>query len=159
MSFRLKLVASNPCLAHLHTFFDCNIFSVHITRFSINFTWFILLTRENSNERTLHRPGAFCLIFRYFQEPQNKCFSEIKIIWALNPLQTIQSFHLTKIYCAFISKKKILLFIELVPLKFKGLDVLGYHDFSHHLVMQFKLKGFHVYIYIYIYIYIYMKNA
>ena len=49
-----------------------------------------------SQLRSLFKLGALCLIFHYFEYPENKTFWEIKIICAINQFQTIQSLHWLK---------------------------------------------------------------
>ena len=48
-----------PMLGYLKRFFLTEIcFSVHITYYSVNFTWFVLFTYQKSHDRPLFKPSA-----------------------------------------------------------------------------------------------------
>ena len=56
---------------------------------SVNFIWFALLSHQKFDDRPLFKPGA--LICHHSEQPQNNFFCEIKIIFALDQFQTMQS--------------------------------------------------------------------
>ena len=86
----LRLVIANPCLADLQTFFwfkTC--VSVHIT---LNFAWFPLLSGQKLYDRPLFKTGALCVIWI----ASKQIFCKIKIIFAINQYQPMQTLHLWK---------------------------------------------------------------
>ena len=86
---------------HLKSFFlTKKCFSLHITHFFENFTWFAFLSDQKSDDRPLFKPRTLCLICSQY-------FCEIEKISTTNHFQTI---HNLKLWKKNSGKKFILLF-------------------------------------------------
>ena len=63
---------------------------------SVNFSRFSLFCLKRFHVRLFFKPRVLCLICSHFEHPKNKYFCVIKIIFAINQFQTMQSLHLWK---------------------------------------------------------------
>ena len=56
-----SLAVANPCLTHMQRNLTETCFYIHITDFSVNVTWFALLSSQKFDDRLLFKPEALCL--------------------------------------------------------------------------------------------------
>ena len=80
LSFRLKLVIATPLF-----FFAKIYFSVHVTHFSVNFTWFALLSQQKFNDRLLFKLGEL-FDFLLFQIDSEQIFWQRKLFCYFQPI-------------------------------------------------------------------------
>ena len=64
------LLAPNAYLAHVKTFLTKTCFFVYILYFSVNFTYFSLLSHQIFDDRLLYTSGELKLIWHHFEYPQ-----------------------------------------------------------------------------------------
>ena len=58
LSFWLRLTCGKPIFSSFVNIYKSKIcLSVHITNSSVNFTWFVLLSHQNLDERSVFKPG------------------------------------------------------------------------------------------------------
>ena len=87
------------------TFFTETCFCVHFTYSSINFAWFALLKQQKFDDRPLFKTGALLDLCPMWKQ----IFMRLKIFFAINQFQTVQSLHLFKKKSFFIHFQKIIL--------------------------------------------------
>ena len=84
LSFWLWLAVANHALPICRPFLTKTYLSLPITKSSVNFTWFALLSHYKF-DKSLLKPGELCLICCHSELPQNKNFNEIRIFFATFP--------------------------------------------------------------------------